>query len=491
MLIAALAGAACGAPHLAAASDADLRAALAGDLGGVDRTAASADPRVPASVQALYEAARDLEEGLRDAGPVGTACRPLRAAALAYVRARVGQAEGVDRLSPGRAAAGRRSAEAARRRLAAARPGCRTSARPVAPAVPAIAPSSDEAFFGAVVASAPAGATAAHLWVDGQAAGEPPIRAGRARATVSAPPGPHDLEVRFTTDGRVVATARAARVRLLDASGRAARPADRLDDRRSRRLAGLARGLDGNAAIWTQDLVTGTAAGWNADARFPAASTVKLGLLVAALARRGAGPSPLRYDLQAMARWSSNLATNRLLERLGGSEGAGARLAQDALRRMGAAASTFPGGYIVGTELQPAIPGVGAPDPPPVVSTRVTTARDLARVLFAVHAAAAGNPTARRTTGLSTRAARLALGWLLSSEQGGDNVSLVAGGLPAGTPVAQKNGWLRAARHGAAIAYEPTGPRIHVVMTYRASGIARARAAALGSAVASLDRRPG
>ena len=78
-------------------------------------------------------------------------------------------------------------------------------------------------------------------------------------------------------------------------------------------------------------------------------------------ARGGARPAGRRpersayaYDLRALAGWSSNLATNRLLRRFG----VGA--AADGLRRLDARRSTFPGEYIVGTELQPGLPAPGA-----------------------------------------------------------------------------------------------------------------------------------
>jgi beta-lactamase class A len=424
----AAAALALGAPP-ALAGDAGLRAAVDRGLPAVDGAAARTSPGDPGSVQALYDAARDLSEAVARAAPAGRPCRALLAAARRYAGARVAQAEGIDRLDPRRSAAAGARARAAR----------------------------------AVVAEAP-------------------VAGGRVRASVVAAPGRHDLEVRFLAGVRNVDLARAPAVWLLPSTARAARPGARLDAALSARLAAAARASGVQAALWTQDLGSGTAGGWNADARFPAASTVKLGLLVGALARLGPGPSPLRYDLAAMTTWSSNLATNRLLDRLGD----GAALAQETLVRLGARSSTFPGGYIVGTELQPALPSPGAPDPPPPVSRRVTTARDLARALFAIHAAAAGSAQARRETGLTVRAARLALGWLLASEQAGDNASLVAGGVPAGTPIAQKNGWLRAARHGAALVYDAAGPRIVVVMTYRGAGVPRARAAALGARAARL-----
>ncbi len=448
----------------------------------VNGAAARTSPGDPGSVQALYDAARDLTEAVARAAPAGRPCRPLLAAARRYAAARVAQAEGIDRLDPGRSAAAGARARGVRAVVAAARRRCRGDARPSAEPRGVLSPGAGEAFFGEVVARAPAGADAARILLDGAVVAEAPAAGGRVRASVSAPPGRHDLEVRFLAGDRDAGLVRAPDVWLLPSAARAARPGARLDAALSARLAAAARASGVQAALWTQDLASGTAGGWNADARFPAASTVKLGLLVGALARPGPGPSALRYDLAAMTTWSSNLATNRLLDRLGD----GAALAQETLVRLGARSSTFPGGYIVGTELQPALPSSGAPDPPPPVSRRVTTARDLARVLFAIHAAATGSAQARRESGLTARAARLALGWLLASEQAGDNAGLVAGGVAAGTPIAQKNGWLRAARHGAALVYDAAGPRIVVVMTYRGSGVTRSRAAALGARAARL-----
>ena len=96
-------------------------------------------------------------------------------------------------------------------------------------------------------------------------------------------------------------------------------------------LAALGASFRGWSAFWVHDLSTGTWAGWNSDARFPAASTVKLGILAEAL-RRGHRPgSPLWYDLRQVTGWSSNLAANRLTRRLGGE-----RVVESALRRLGA-----------------------------------------------------------------------------------------------------------------------------------------------------------
>jgi beta-lactamase class A len=221
------------------------------------------------------------------------------------------------------------------------------------------------------------------------------------------------------------------------------------------RLAALGRSFPGYAAIWTHDLHTGRVAGWNTDARFPAASTVKLGVLLTALAHlRHPERSPLDYDLRAMTGWSSNLAANRLLERFGiGS-------AQAALRRAGAWRSTYPQGYRVGTARADVV------RQPPSVSARVTTAHDLGRLLYVLHAGALGNRAALRASGLDVSRSRYALRLLLASELRGNNVGLVRPFVPAGTPVAQKNGWIHDARHTAAIVYAPTRPRIVVILTY-------------------------
>ena len=150
-----------------------------------------------------------------------------------------------------------------------------------------------------------------------------------------------------------------------------------------RRLGALGRGYRGWAAFWVHDLTTGRTPGWNSDARFPAASTVKLGVLVAGVAR-GLAVAPERsrfwYDLRQLAGWSSNLAANRLLAQLGTSRVA------SALGGLGMIPSTYPGPYRVGTAR------LDAPKPPPLSTWRYTTARDLGRALYALQAAAVGEP---------------------------------------------------------------------------------------------------
>lgn len=348
-------------------------------------------------------------------------------------------------------------------------------------------PRSGEVFFGWVRGRAPAGATTARLFVDGRLVASRALRSRQARFRLPHAPGRHDIRVRFERRGRVLRRQDARAAWLLPRSAQRARREGREDGRLSASLGRLGRAFPGYAAFWVHDLASGRTARWNSDALFPAASTVKLGVLLAALRRFGPYPerSAAWRDIRDLATWSSNLASNRLLIRLGGSESAGARIAQDALWRVGARSSTFTGNYRLGTSRAAA--AADAPRPPPFLSYRRTTARDLGRILFELHAAALGNRLSLRRTGLTLHEARLGLALLLSSDSGGANVGLLRPALGEVVPMAQKQGWTTSLRHTAAVVYTRRGPAIAVILTYR-SALDLRRAAALGRSVAQLLR---
>jgi beta-lactamase class A len=209
---------------------------------------------------------------------------------------------------------------------------------------------------------------------------------------------------------------------------------------------------------------------------------VKLGLLVEALRRMGPQPeqSVHYHDVAAIAKWSSNLATNRLLRTV-----AGPSAVQRSLRRMGATSSTFTGGYIVATARTP----VDAPDPPPRVSQRVTTARDLGVLMTVLHGAAHGDADALATAGMTKPQARLALGLLVASEARSDNLGLFREAIGPSTVAAQKHGWISSARHSAAVVYTSRGPVVVVALTYR-PGVRRSEAAVLGADLIRLAAPP-
>jgi hypothetical protein len=236
------------------------------------------------------------------------------------------------------------------------------------------------------------------------------------------------------------------------------------------RLARLGREFDGWCAFFVEDLRTGRYAGWNSDARFPAASTVKLGVVAEGIRRFGFGPrSPIDYDLRQLGSWSSNLAANRIYELVGGSLPVAAALA-----RLGMWSSTYPGTYRIWT-------GAGYVfNPPPLATRRVTTAHDLARGLFRLQAAAAGQRWAARETALSRAEARAALGYLGLALR---EKSLLT--LPPGVRAAEKDGWTTDVRASAAVVYLKGGAQIVVVLTYRPSLDPHA-ARALGGRVSRL-----
>jgi beta-lactamase class A len=245
-------------------------------------------------------------------------------------------------------------------------------------------------------------------------------------------------------------------------------------------LARLGSSFDGWAALFVEDLATGTYAGWNEEARFPAASTVKIGVIAEGIRRFGFGPgSRIDRELRAIGQWSSNAAANRVFALVGGTGPT-----ERALHRLGMFASTYPYPYLLEPEEAVRSPsGVPSPTPPPHRGARVTTARDLARALFRLQAAAAGQRWAIRATQLSAPAARAALGYLALA---GPHTSLLA--FPAGSRHAEKDGWLPDTRATAAIAYLRRGARIVVVLVYR-PGLTDAEAHALGRRVSALAFR--
>jgi hypothetical protein len=232
---------------------------------------------------------------------------------------------------------------------------------------------------------------------------------------------------------------RSYRASPLPAAWARAHPEGRRDALLSARLRAVASHFDGTTAVWVHDLSSGRVAAWNAEATIPAASTVKLAAFAAALRERR---RDLRYDVVQVAAWSSNLAANRITELLGYTR------VYSAMRALGMWHSTYPGPYRAGTA---------------VVAThsRVTTAHDLGRALFALQRAALG-----RSAFLPRPQGRRALALLRASIPYGANIGLLRPWL-GDTPEVQKNGWLGDVRITAAIVYRKRGPVIVVVALHR------------------------
>ncbi|MDX6556638.1 MAG: hypothetical protein QOD86_2833, partial [Miltoncostaeaceae bacterium] len=248
--ILALAGACCAlAPGTAAARD---RALVDANrlLLPVAEAAATEAGGGPTELQAAYDRARDLQEAVRGAAPVSPRCRPLLRALGRYAAARVRQMEGEDRPSASDVAGGRAAAERARAAARSAAPRCPGTGAGTAVAVLGMSPSSDEVFFGAVVARAPRGAETARLTVDGEAAGEAPVRGGRARFAPDAAPGRHSLRVTFLRGDRTLGVAVAAGAWRLPASARHAEPGATTDPDMTAALQAALRTGPAYRAAW-------------------------------------------------------------------------------------------------------------------------------------------------------------------------------------------------------------------------------------------------
>jgi hypothetical protein len=108
----------------------------------------------------------------------------------------------------------------------------------------------------------------------------------------------------------------------------------------------------------------------------------------------------------------------------------------------------------------------------------VTTARDLGRALYRLHAGAHGDARALTQLGLSRRQAIVALRVLASAQPVENNAGLLRSWL-GGATVAEKNGWLSDTRTTASIVYADGRATIVVVELYR-PGVTYAEAKRLG-----------
>jgi len=246
-----------------------------------------------------------------------------------------------------------------------------------------------------------------------------------------------------------------------------------------RRLATLAGRVTPRVGVYAHAW-DGTAAAYNAGARFEAASTLKLPLMLLALALHD-GELSLSEHWQAMTAvttFSDNEAANLLLLQTGGSHEGGAARMVELMRSLGLRDSYMYGGYLTGGGGPPLLSIV---DQPPS-AFKHTTAGDMARLAgYLAGAAAGGGPLVRR--GVDPHEARQLL-YLMVHAQDAGLVRDGAGSLP----VAHKVGWLQDTNNDVAIIYTFRGPVVVAILTHGAQdGTAQAFGlAATGAVLASL-----
>jgi len=327
--------------------------------------------------------------------------------------------------------------------------------------------------YGLVTGRAGTGAKVVVVSANGRVLAARKLRGPRIWLRVPLPTG--DLSLRVVTVGS--SGRRSSRVvRHVFGLPAAARPraaAARNDRALARRLHRLAGAHRGTAGFYVQSLTTGAGAAWNAQARFPAASTLKLGIAAAVLARFSGIPPPgswLEERLRELIVPSDDQAANDLLVWLAGSTSAGGQRVNALMRSIGLVDSIMYGGYLVRSlsgripvrvERQPAF-GVG----------KYTTAHDMAGLWRALWLATENRGPLRRAQPGLTRADARYLLWLTAHVRDDPKLdSRVT--RAADVAVLHKAGWISTARHDTGLVFWRGGVFVAGVMTWNGNGVGR------------------
>ena len=346
-------------------------------------------------------------------------------------------------------------------------------------------PASRQVSFGVVAGTAASGTRRVVVSARGRVLASRHLGRRRFLLHVDLPLG--DVSVRVTTmaaggrrSSRVVAD-----VYGLPAAGAPRRSAEHEDAYLARELRGLARAYPGTAAVYVQSLTSGGGASWNAKARFPAASTLKLAIAAAVLAAHSGLPPPGSYVgslLQSMLTYSDNASANALEVWLGGSTSAGSHRVDAFMRSVGMSDSLMYGGYETGTYAR-SIPS-RVEEQPDFGVGKYTTASDLATLFRSIWLAAGG---LRSVHGMTPVDARYLL-WLLAHVRDSAKLDGIVGERRE-VAVLHKAGWVSSARHDAGLVFWRGGVFVASVMTWNAAGDGvSADVLAARCAARSLDR---
>ena len=220
-----------------------------------------------------------------------------------------------------------------------------------------------------------------------------------------------------------------------------------------------------------QSLTGGGGAAWNARARFPGASTMKLAIAAAVLARHTGIPAPesqVSSLLSSMLTHSDNASANALEVWLGGSTSAGSQRVNELMRSIGMRDSEMYGGYELRT-LASRIP-VRVEQQPAYGYGKHTTAWDIATLLRAVWLASGGRgPLRAEQPGFTAADGRYLL-WLLAHVSDVPKLDRVRAGNP-GVVVMHKAGWVNDARHDSGLVFWRGGVFVASVMTWSSRGV--------------------
>jgi beta-lactamase class A len=325
-----------------------------------------------------------------------------------------------------------------------------------------VAPAPEEVSFGRIAGIAPRGTREVRVRVGRRLVAERRIRGRSFDFYVALPRGEHIVRVQAGRRTFVVPDVVGLPLR--------ARPAEaygRLDGGLQARVVPLARRFGGTSAVFVKDVSSGAGAAWNARARFPAASTLKLAIAVEAL--RILDGKPMRGSwidgvLRRMLLESSNDAANELEVWMGGSTPGGGARVDELLRLLGLRDSEMYGGYLRDTQARRPIP-VRVESEPAFGRGKYTSALDLARLLVDVHLATEGKGVlAARCRGEFTPSDARFLLYLLSRVPDRGKLGRYLGARPV--VLMHKAGWISNARHDAGLVYYPEGVFVSAVLTW-------------------------
>lgn len=338
-----------------------------------------------------------------------------------------------------------------------------------APALPPpalAAPAPREVSFGLVAGTVPLGTRQILVRVGEHVVAQLPLRRRSFSVNVRLNPGLTRVRVTAVDARNRRSTATVDQVYGLPDGSKPGAPAPRLDPTFERTVRALLRRHRGTAGVYVQDLRSGRGAAWNALARFPAASTLKLAIAATVLRRLDGKPAPgtrLAGLIGRMLAVSDNEAANELEVWLAGSTAAGSHVVDETMRAVGMTDSLMFGGYEVTRR-----PAVAAPIPIRVESQpsfpfgKYTTASDLARLARAVYLAAAGKGPLLRL-GVTGSEARYLL-FLLAQTSDRGKLDRFLGDHPV---VMHKAGWLPTVRHDSGVVAFQGGAFVASVLTWR------------------------
>jgi hypothetical protein len=348
------------------------------------------------------------------------------------------------------------------------------------PRPPAIySPAPREVSFGRIEGRAGAGTTEIRVRVDGRLVATKPV--SRRRFVVVVPLPARDVTLRVSAvdaRGRHASTLVGPVFGLPNEVAPYAGPVPPLRGYEDAALAwqvrAMARRFPGSCSFFVQDLRTGAGAAWNARARFPAASTLKLAIAVELMRELRGVPAPgsrLAALLWRMLVYSDDRAANELLEVIGGSTSDGAARVNTMMRVFGLADSNMYGGYLIEDSLMRRAIPLEIVSRPSFIG-KYTTAWDLARLERALHlAAGARGALIWRFRGAFTPSDARYLLYLLAHARTRGGLNALRGG---GVTLLHKAGWTSKVRHDTGLLYSRRGAFVVIVLTWNGRGVGSA-----------------